>query len=63
MTREELDKLSCWIDLALPHSGDWTEGMTPADKENYLKVYQKRLDCQQQEAVNILQYINDRNLP
>ena len=27
MTREEMDIISCWIDLALPHSGAWTEGM------------------------------------
>jgi hypothetical protein len=57
MTREEMDKIACWIDLALPHSGEWTEGMTPEDKEAYMRVYQKRLDWQKQEAANIREYI------
>jgi len=63
MTQEELDKISCWIDLAVPHSGDWTEGMTAEDKENYLRVYQKRVEWQKQEAANIQAYVNDRNGP
>ena len=57
MTREEMDKISCWIDLALPHSGDWTEGMKPEDKEIYLKVYEMRLELQRQEARDIQEYI------
>ena len=57
MTREEMDKIACWIDLALPHSGKWTEGMKPEDKEIYMKVYNKRLDWEKQEAVNIREYI------
>jgi hypothetical protein len=60
MTREEMAKISCWIDLALPHSGDWTEGMTPADKEIYSKVYRKRLDSVEQENLNIQDYIKSR---
>jgi len=58
MTQEEMDKISCWIDLALPHSGEWTEGMTPEDRESYMRVYQKRLDWEKQEAVNIQEYID-----
>jgi hypothetical protein len=58
MTQEEMDKISCWIDLALPHSGEWTEGMTPEDRECYMKVYQKRLDWEQQEAANVREYID-----
>ncbi|MCP4855150.1 MAG: hypothetical protein GY903_11715 [Fuerstiella sp.] len=61
MTREEMDKISCWIDLALPHSGEWTEGMTQEDKEHYLKVYQRRLDWEKQEARNILDYIDNQD--
>jgi len=59
MTREEMDKLSCWIDLALPHSGQWTEGMTPEDKEVYMRVHNKRMDWEKQEAANIQEYIDD----
>jgi hypothetical protein len=62
MTQEEMDKISCWIDLALPHSGDWTEGMTPEDKEIYVKVYKKRLDWEKQEALNIQEYIKAQTL-
>jgi hypothetical protein len=58
MTQEEIDKISCWIDLALPHSGDWMEGMTPEDKEIYLNVYRKRLDWEKQEASNIQEYLD-----
>jgi len=57
MTREEMDKISCWIDLALPHSGEWTEGMTPEDKEIYMTVYMKRLEWEKQEALNIQEYL------
>ena len=60
MTREEMDKIACWIDLALPHSGEWTEGMKPEDKEIYMKVYKKRLDWEKQEAANIREYIKDQ---
>jgi hypothetical protein len=60
MTQEEIDKISCWIDLALPHSGDWTEGMTPEDKEIYMRVYKKRQEWKEQEAVNIEDYIKRR---
>jgi hypothetical protein len=58
LTAEEMAKLSCWIDLALPHSGDWTEGMTPEDTQLYQRVYQKRLAWQEQEAANIREYID-----
>jgi hypothetical protein len=61
MTREEMDKISCWIDLALPHSGSWTEGMTPEDKAIYMKVHNKRLDWEKQEAKNIKEYIKAQN--
>jgi len=57
MTRQEMDKIACWIDLALPHSGQWTEGMKPEDKEVYMKVYEKRLDWEKQEDANIREYI------
>ncbi|MCY2996192.1 MAG: hypothetical protein NTY19_51335 [Planctomycetota bacterium] len=63
MTREEMDKISCWIDLALPHSGDWTEGMTPEDKEIYNRAYRKRLESVAQETLNIQAYINEKEPP
>ncbi|MHC4505237.1 MAG: HzsA-related protein, partial [Planctomycetota bacterium] len=61
MTQEELDKISCWIDLALPHSGDWTEGMKPEDERIYMNVYKRRLDWEKQEALNIQYYVKGRS--
>lgn len=60
LTREELDKLSCWIDLALPHSGTWTEGMTPEDEAIYRKVYSRHLEYEKQDAVNVQEYIKNQ---
>lgn len=42
------------------HSGPWTEGMTPEDKEIYMTVYQ-RLDQEAQEALNVQAYIQAQN--
>jgi hypothetical protein len=63
LTQEEMDKISCWIDLVLPHSGDWTEGMTPEDKEIYVNVYEKRRSWEEQEARNIQEYIEAQAAP
>jgi hypothetical protein len=60
MTREEMDKIACWIDLVLPHSGSWTEGMRPEDKVIYMKVHKKRVEWEKQEAANIRAYIKDQ---
>ena len=57
LTREELDKIACWIDLALPHSGLWTEGMTPADEATYQRVWRRREDWNREEATNIDAYV------
>jgi len=57
MTREEMDKIACWIDLALPHSGSWTEGMKPEDAKLYMKIHNQRLGWEKQEAENIKEYI------
>jgi len=61
MTQEEMDKIACWIDLALPHSGSWTEGMKPEDKEIYMRVYNKRIEWEKQEAQNIQEYITTQS--
>ncbi len=36
LTREEFDKLSYWIDLLVPHSGSYVEGMSEDDQTKYL---------------------------
>ena len=53
MTQEQLDKIACWIDLAVPHSGTWTEGMMADDEAVYLRVRKLRAVWRREEAVNI----------
>lgn len=57
LVREELEKIACWIDLAVPHSGSWTEGMTPEDEEIYQRVRQRREDWRREEAANLADYL------
>ena len=49
--------VSVFLAVTNPHSGKWTEGMTPEDEEIYTKVYRKRLDQEGQDAMNIQEYI------
>ncbi len=44
LSREELDKLSCWIDLLVPFCGDYREANSWSDKEKawYDRYLQKR---------------------
>lgn len=63
MTREEMDKISCWIDLLLPHYGDYPDGMSKQDESKYKERLQKRIEWEKQEARNIAQYIKDHPAP
>ena len=57
MTQEEMDKIACWIDLAVPHSGTWTEGMMADDEAVYLRVRKLRDAWQREEAENIGKFV------
>jgi hypothetical protein len=37
LSREEMDKLACWIDLAIPYCGDYAEAnlWTETNKQDY----------------------------
>ncbi|MHC4743245.1 MAG: hypothetical protein ACYS8Z_15125 [Planctomycetota bacterium] len=59
MTVEEMHKICCWIDLLLPHYGDYPDGMTLENKAIYNKRLAKRTNWEEQEARNIAQYIKD----
>jgi len=61
MTQEEMDKIACWIDLAVPHSGTWTEGMMADDEAVYLRVRKLRDVWRREETANIASYI--KHLP
>ena len=60
MTQEEMDKIACWIDLAVPHSGTWTEGMMADDESVYLRVRKLRDAWQREEAANIAAYLESQ---
>jgi len=58
LSREELDKLSCWIDLLVPFCGDYREANSWSDKEKawydrYLqkRFLQERLEREGMEAI------------
>ncbi len=55
MTREEFDKLACWIDLLVPYCGDYTEAnaWSPDDVRKYNHFTQKRKRMEEIERNNI----------
>jgi hypothetical protein len=55
LTREEADKLACWIDLGVPYCGDYTEAAawTPAEHAFYQKYLAKRRTMESLERENI----------
>ena len=57
MTREEMDKIRCWIDLGVPHSGAYTEGMSAGDSANTERNLAFRRAWEAEEQVNIQAYI------
>jgi hypothetical protein len=55
LSREELDKLACWIDLFVPYCGDYTEAnaWTDDDKQKYQHYLDKRRRMEEIERRNI----------
>ena len=55
LTRPELERISCWIDLLVPYCGDYTEAAawTPAEKQKYDKYLAKRKRMEAEERKNI----------
>ena len=55
LTREELEKLACWIDLYVPYCGDYTEsniwGPRDLDKFRYYDDKRKRMDGLDRAAI------------
>lgn len=62
LSREELEKLACWIDLLVPYCGDYTEANAWTDEEmaKYRRYLDKRRRMEAQERDNIEQLIRDR---
>ncbi len=55
LSREEMDKLACWIDLLVPFCGDYTEANSWNDKEKakYTRYQSKRERMEALERENI----------
>ena len=55
LSRAELDRIACWIDLAVPFCGDYTEAnaWTAAEKKRYAHFLAKRRTLEAVEARNI----------
>ena len=58
ISREELDKIACWIDLLVPHDGEYTESMSDEDQAVYRVKLNKRKAWQALEEANIASYIS-----
>ena len=59
LSREEMEKLACWIDLAVPYCGDYTEAniWTEAEQQKYSHFLDKRQRLEQSESANIQAYL------
>jgi hypothetical protein len=65
LTREELDKIACWIDLLVPYCSDYTESnaWTTQELAEYKKRVEKRHAMAAIEQQNIRAYIKERQKP
>ena len=61
LSRQERDKIACWIDLAVPFSGQYTEGMDPKGVPAYDQWLQRRRLWEAEDARNIEALIRARS--
>jgi len=59
LSREELEKIACWIDLLVPYCGDYTEAnsWTPQEHAKYARFLNKRREMEKIEARNIAELL------
>ena len=62
LTKEEIDKVSAWIDLYIPYSGDYYEENTWSNQEKeYYKYYEDKAKASSKEEANsIREYIESK---
>ena len=53
LSRDEMDRIACWIDLLVPCFGDYTEGLSPPERQKYNKYLAKRKRWEEQQRKNI----------
>ncbi|HOW72142.1 MAG TPA: hypothetical protein PKY77_16205 [Phycisphaerae bacterium] len=65
LSREERDKIACWIDLLVPFCGDYLEANAWSDEEvaKYRHFLAKRKGMQEEEQRNIAEWIAARERP
>ena len=65
LSREEMDRIACWIDLVIPFCGDYYEAnaWTPEERSRYDAVLAKRRQMEAIEAANIRQYLAENHSP
>ena len=61
LSRKDLDKLACWIDLLVPYCGDYTEAnvWTNDEKEKYARYYAKRQWMVELDERNVAMLLSD----
>jgi len=61
LSKEEREKIACWIDLLVPYCGDYTEANTwnAHEIEKYERFMAKRKAMEQLDAKSIKQITND----
>jgi hypothetical protein len=62
LSREELDKIACWIDLLVPFCGDYTEAnaWTAEETRKYDYFLQKRRSMEATERRNLEEFLASR---
>lgn len=60
LTREELEKIECWIDLLVPYCGDYAEAAVWTDEETakYRHFTEKRRSQEELERANIQEFLS-----
>jgi hypothetical protein len=61
ITQEELDKIAAWIDLLVPHDGEYTESMSDEDKAIYQVKMDKRKAWEAEEKANIESFLSTKH--
>ena len=59
LSREELDKIACWIDLSVPYCGDYREAnaWTPEETAKYERFLAKRQRLAEEESRNVEEFL------
>jgi hypothetical protein len=63
LSREELDKSACWIDLLVPYCGDYTEAAawSEPDQRKYEQSPRKRQRMEETERQNLRELLTHWN--